>query len=97
MALNTVNTYLKEKQMAPIHNFLKTLREDMIEYKTLPTNTLRRISGVAGKTSKALNELVKLKNELGPDYLKKLKERIGALDEEVIIAVENQKNSNISK
>ena len=95
MALNAVNTYLKEKQMAPIHNFLKTLREDMTEYKTLPTNTLRRIADIGGKTDKALVKLTKLKNELGHDYLKKLKDRIGALDEEVIIAIENQNKSSI--
>jgi superfamily II DNA or RNA helicase/HKD family nuclease len=91
MALNAINAYLREKQMAPLHSFLKSLREDMTEYKTLPTNTLRRIADIGAKTDKALKELAKLKRELGPDYLQQLKERIGALDEEVIIAVENQK------
>ena len=91
MALNTINAYLREKQMAPLHGFLKTLREDMSEYKTLPTNTLRRIADLGEKIDPALKELVKLKNELGPDYLQQLKDRIGALNEEVIIAVENQK------
>ena len=91
MALNTINAHLREKQMAPLHGFLKTLREDMAEYKTLPTNTLRRIADIGTKTDKALQELSKLRTELGPDYLQQLKERIGALDEEVIIAVENQK------
>lgn len=94
MALNTINAYLREKGMATLHSFLKTLREDMIEYKTLPTNTLRRIADTGGKTDRALKELAKLKNELGPDYLQQLKNRIGALNEEVIIAVENQKGDH---
>jgi hypothetical protein len=96
MALNTINGYLREKAMAPLHSFLKTLREDMTEYKTLPTNTLRRIAELSGKTDLALKELAKLKHELGPDYLQQLKDRIGALNEEVIIAVENQNETAIS-
>lgn len=96
MALNAINTFLREQQMAPLHGFLKTIREDMTEYKTLPTNTLRRIADIGAKTDKALTELSKLRTELGPDYLQQLKDRIGALNEQVIIAVENQKESNNS-
>lgn len=95
MALNTINSFLREKQMAKFHSFLKTLREDMTEYKTLPNNTLRRIASVGNKSDQALKELTKLKNELGSDYLQRLKERIYALNEEVIIAVENQKGGVI--
>lgn len=90
MALNAINAYLRDKLMSPLHSFLKTLREDMTEYKTLPTNTLRRIADTGGMRDKAVKELTKLKAELGPGYLQQLKDRIGALNEEVIIAVENQ-------
>ena len=96
MALNAINAHLREKQMAPLHSFLKTLREDMSEYRTLPTNTLRRIADIGAKADKALQELSKLRTELGADYLQQLKDRIGALDEEVIIAVENKNEVSIS-
>lgn len=90
MALNAVNAYLREQSMAPLHSFLKTLREDMTEYKTLPSNTLRRIAEIGSNPDKVLKGIARLKAELGSDYLQQLKNRIGALNEEVIIAVENQ-------
>ncbi|MFP4203320.1 MAG: helicase-related protein [Opitutales bacterium] len=93
-ALNTINAFLRTPEMAALHNFLKTLREDMTEYKTLPSNTLRRIADIGGKLEKAQKELTQLRAELGPDYLQQLKDRIGALNEEVIIAVENQKGAS---
>lgn len=90
-ALNVVNHFIKVSEMGPLHNFLKTIREDMTEYKTLPTNTLRRIADIGGNTERAKRQFATLRGELGPDYLQQLKDRIGALHEEVIIAVENQK------
>ena len=90
-ALNVVNHFIKAPDLGgSLHNFLKTIREDLTEYKTLPTNTLRRIASVGEKRDKALKELAKLKSELGADYLRQLKDRIGSLNEEIIIAVENQ-------
>lgn len=90
-ALNVVDQFLKASEMGPLHNFLKTLREDMTEYKTLPMNTLRRIANIGGNIERAKREFTKLRAELGSDFLQQLKDRIGALREEVIIAVENQK------
>lgn len=90
-ALNVVNQFIKVGEMGPLHGFLKNLREDMTEYKTLPTNTLRRIAEIGGNNECAKRQFTKLRSELGQDYLKQLKDRIGALHEEVIIAVENQK------
>ena len=89
-ALNVVNQFLKVSEMGALHNFLKTIREDMTEYKTLPTNTLRRISEIGTGTDRAKTVFASLRTELGSTYLRKLKERIGAPDEEVIIAGENQ-------
>ena len=93
-ALNVVNQFLKVSEIGPLHNFLKTIREDMTEYKTLPTNTLRRISETGTNTDRAKKAFTELRAELGPDYLQNLKERIGAPNEEVIIAVENQGSVN---
>lgn len=93
-ALNVVNAFLKVPDMSPLHNFLKTLREDMTEYKTLPTNTLRRIAKIGTRIETAKKKFSQIRAELGSDYLQQLKARIGALDEEVIIAVENQQPHN---
>ncbi len=89
-ALNVVNAFLANPQLSEQHNFLKILREDMCDYRTLPTNTLRRIADIGGKLEKAKKTFTALQAELGSEYLQQLKARIGALDEEVIIAVENQ-------
>ncbi len=62
----------------------------MCDYRTLPTNTLRRIAEIGGKLEKAKKTFAALQAELGSAYLRQLKARIGALDEEFIIAVENQ-------
>lgn len=75
--------------------FVRTLLEDMLEYKTLPDHTLRDIAGVNPDITnkKALKQTLakirRIKNNLGPDYLKRLKKRIGDMNQEVIIAVEN--------
>jgi len=90
-AINVVNAFIAHPELSQLHNFLKSLREDMAEYKTLPTNTLRRISEIGTKVEKAKKTFSSLRAELGTDYLEQLKARIGALNEEVIIAVENQK------
>ena len=88
-----VNAFIAHPELSPLHNFLKSLREDMAEYKTLPTNTLRRISEIGTKVEKAKKTFSSLRTELGTDYLEQLKARIGELNEEVIIAVENQQTS----
>ncbi|MGC8927946.1 MAG: helicase-related protein [Myxococcota bacterium] len=78
-------------------DFLRTLREDIIDYGTLSDYTLRRIVNLKfsnkNEVNKTMKELEKLKEELGEDYL--VKERIGekSLYREIIIAIENQKGA----
>ena len=75
--------------------FARTLLEDIIDYKTLPDFTLRRIANLdtanpsAQDINKIFNEFEKLKNNLGEDYLAKIKRRLGSMHSEVIIAIEN--------
>lgn len=92
-ALNVVNTYIKDKSFAALHGFLLTLREDILEYRTLPLNTLRRISEVGTQKAKAQKVFTTLRDELGEGYLQQLKQRIQDLNEEVIIAVENRERT----
>jgi len=88
-ALNMVNAF-KGPEFTDLHPFLLTLREDILEYRTLPSNTLRRIAAIGNSEEQARKEFAALRSELGADYLKQLKKRIRELREEVIIAVENR-------
>lgn len=75
--------------------FIRVLLEDLLDYKTLSEFSLRRLAGIdtvsTGEAAftKAQKEIRKLKADLGADYLSKLKKRIGSMNQEVIIAVEN--------
>ena len=77
------------------HQLLLNLVEDIEDYKTLSDYTLRRIANlVADVTNKKKiaadkEELASLQNDLGVDYLAKIKQKIGQLDKEVIVAIEN--------
>jgi ERCC4-related helicase/HKD family nuclease len=96
-ALNNLNTFLKNpwEDLMPYMDFLRTLREDIIDYGTLSDYTLRRIANLMNSDDnnrkKAVQEISALKNELGEDYLLKEKERQKDLAKEIIIAIENQK------
>jgi len=95
-ALNNIKTLLNLDipNLIPYKDFLRTLCEDIIEYGTLPDYTLRRIVNLKTKNeeiNKTIEELEKLRKELGEDYLVKEKEKEKALHKEIIIAIENQK------
>jgi ERCC4-related helicase/HKD family nuclease len=95
-ALNNIKTLLNinNQNLIPFKDFLRTLREDIIDYGTLSDYTLRRIVNLKfsdNEISKTLEELRKLKDELGEDYLLKEKEKEGQLHKEIIIAIENQR------
>jgi len=98
-ALNNVNTLLQGKipELESYLPFLRELREDILEYKTLSDYTLRRIANLnslnkdKAKIQKTKDELERLQQELGVDYLDKVKSKLGQLETEVIIAIENVK------
>jgi hypothetical protein len=75
-------------------DFLRTLREDIIDYGTLSDYTLRRIANLENSDDnnrkKAILEISALEKELGEDYLQREKERQKELSKEIIIAIENQ-------
>ena len=95
-ALNNLNTFIKNpwEELLPYMDFLRTLREDIIDYGTLSDYTLRRIANLENSDDnnrkKAILEISALEKELGEDYLQREKERQKELSKEIIIAIENQ-------
>jgi hypothetical protein len=76
----------------PQKDFLRTLREDILDYGTLPEYALRRIGNLETNENKiegAIKEIKLLKQQLGVDYLLKEKARQKDMAKEIIIAIEN--------
>lgn len=97
-ALNVLNYILQSNPdgMESLMDFVKTLREDILDYGTLPEYTLRRLANLKleERTAHAL-ELVKtisgVRDELGSDYLDYEKEKIKRqAPKELIVAIENR-------
>ena len=76
-------------------DFLRTLREDIADYGTLPEYTLRRLANLKYEDDKSRGrtgeEIYTIRQELGDDYLIREKARVGGTQKEVIIAIENRK------
>jgi ERCC4-related helicase/HKD family nuclease len=95
-ALNNIKTLLnlENEKLSPLKEFLRTLREDIIDYGTLSDYTLRRIIKLKtsdGEIENTIKELEKLEDELGGEnYLLKEKERLKEIGKEIIIAIENR-------
>ena len=76
-------------------SFARMIFEDIIDYKTLSDFTLRRIANLntVASTEKDINRIIsefdKLKDDLGADYLDKIKQKLGSMQSEVIVAIEN--------
>ncbi|MEK7079309.1 MAG: helicase-related protein, partial [Patescibacteria group bacterium] len=67
------------QEVLPHLDFVRTLREDIVDFGTLSDYTLRRIANMetvkdVGKI-KSVEEITALKRELGEDYLQKEKDR----------------------
>ena len=87
---NALHNYKNElEEFAP---FIRTLIEDLRDYKTLPKSTLRRFANVKPDSVSFKKELQAVRINLGEDYLEVVKKRLGSLKNEVIIAIENQQN-----
>jgi ERCC4-related helicase len=95
-ALNNIKTLLNlnNEKLSPLKEFLRTLREDIIDYGTLSDYTLRRIIKLKSSDNEIENtieELENLKDELGGEnYLLKEKEKLKEISKEIIIAIENR-------
>jgi len=86
----------KNYRLQPYHiDFLKMLKEDIIDYGTLPTKTLKRIADMNTMSEagieKTIKEIDSLIREMGSNYLEIEKKRLQSFNKEIIIAIENQK------
>lgn len=99
-ALGVIDFLLRQKEnhdLVMLKPFLRTLREDILDYGTLPDYTLRRIAANLSNnhsvinTVEAIAELGKLEKELGRNYLDHEKNKQYP-DKEIIIAIENRKD-----
>ena len=97
-ALNNIASIINQpwEPIMPYLDFLRAVREDIMDYGTLPDYTLRRFVNLKfsnepdkGKTAKEIKEIRKI---LGDDYLEKEKEKNKNLTQEIIIAIENREN-----
>ncbi|MFH1029684.1 MAG: helicase-related protein [bacterium] len=76
------------EEIMPHKNFMRELRDDILNYGTLSDYTLRRI---ANFKEDGAEKILELKNELGEDYLIKEKRNLKEQKKEIIIAIENKK------
>jgi superfamily II DNA or RNA helicase len=96
-ALNSIKSIINKgnERFNPYLKFLDMLREDIVDYGTLPTKTLRRIADINYRsdadTDNAIAVIESLMRELGPNYLDIEKQRNKNINKEIIIAIENQK------
>jgi len=76
-------------------SFIDTLLLDIKRYRTLPTYTLRKLV-LPEKTNKEpydvlIKNIVDLKRKIGIDYLEIILKRTSNIDDDIIIAVENNR------
>ena len=97
-AINAIKSLINSKnyRLQPYHiDFLKMLKEDIIDYGTLPTKTLKRIADMNTMSEtgieKTIKEIDSLIREMGSNYLEIEKKRLQSFNKEIIIAIENQK------
>ena len=99
-AYNLLKEVIKTEDpvLRPYKKFVSDLIEDLRSFGTLSEHTLSRIVSWKGflNAPESLAETIKgLMNELGEDFLDKIQSLRKAEDEEIIIAIENQRKNHI--
>ncbi len=93
-AINNLKSLLRLEgidELIPHKDFIRMLLEDILDYGTLSDYTLRRIANIdINNRNNLLNEIKRLKRDLGEEYLYREKERLKTLQREIIIAIENR-------
>ncbi len=80
------------RDVPALRRFITNLLEDLRTYLTLPKYTQRILQRKENEPMENFAQRVeKLRNIMGTDYLDKIKERASRIEEEIIVAVENQK------
>jgi len=70
--------------------FVRALIEDIQNYKTLSTFTLRRLIVENNDYKELLNEIEQLRQTIGDNFFNPVREKISRIHEEIIVAVENR-------
>jgi superfamily II DNA/RNA helicase len=107
-SFNNLNTLLQniekfDEDIQDCASFVRTLLDDLVDYQTLSTFTLRRLADLptvenSKDNSKIiLDTLNELRNNLGFDYLDKIKSATKLNTQEVVIAIENRNLTNNAK
>ena len=100
-ALNNLKTIMQNienfsDEIQDFASFIRTLLDDLVDYQTLPLFTLRRLADMPTLTyseddqKNVIDTLVDLRNNLGTDYLEKIKNASKINTQEVVIAFENR-------
>ncbi len=100
-SFNNLNSLLQniesfDEKVQDFAPFVRTLLDDLTDYQTLSTFTLRRLADIPtienskGSSKIILETLEELKDNLGFDYLDKIKSATKLNTQEVVIAVENR-------
>ncbi|MGB9748045.1 MAG: helicase-related protein [Bacteroidales bacterium] len=94
IALNNLNYWLRLQapELLPFKQFLRILREDILDFGTLSQFTLRRIANLklnGNNLPGVITEIKDLINELGENYLDLEKKRLSNTSTEIIIAIRN--------
>ncbi len=96
-ALKSLKSLLKQRRDKldqTLISFIDTLLKDIKRYKTLSTNTLRKLVLPEKTNDKPYDELIRnienLRRRIGNDYLEKILEKTKNIEEDIIIAVENK-------
>jgi len=80
------------EKLLPHLNFLRTLREDILDYGTLADYTFRTIIDFKNANDEqTILDIIELKNKMGENYLDREKDNKKDLSKEIIVAIENQK------
>jgi len=102
-AIISLKSLLEEKRNEleqPLISFIETLSIDLKKYKTLSKYTIRRLILPEKTSENPSDELIKniekLRRKIGNDYLEIILNRISNIDDEIIIAVENQKSKELA-
>lgn len=97
-SLKTLSKKYKEELNSAQLEFINTLIQDLKNYKTLPTYTLRRLvlanDNKAG-IKKTIASIEEVRRRLGNNYLEIILKRVQNLEEDIIISVENQVKPNV--
>ncbi len=111
-AANSLKSLLKQKKYElnlsakdpqldqTLISFIDTLLKDIKRYKTLSTNTLRKLVLPDKTSNEAYEELIQnienLRRKIGSDYLEIILKKAKNIDDDIIIAVENKKEKEYS-